>query len=218
MKKKVILIVIILLVIIFCFSKAIKYYSIDRSGKLLQEGIIFKDEEYTEIDYAFTKEGKTIGMADSWEIKEIPEDKNHNFLAVRNFLDNFYVVKKSYTIPTEGNIGVVYIDRKRYTDNEWINAINYLLNEELNEKFYIKTNNIAHYAKTVRVGYEDCPVGTKYVGMVGNINDKLVYIKPKKYEYGEEVIFCCYIVTGSARATLEKYPYYIKDTAEIAIQ
>ncbi len=217
MKKNVILVVIILLVIIFLFSKVMKYYSIDRNGKILLEGIMFKDEEYAEKTFAFTKEGKIIGMADEWEIREIPEDKNHNFLAVRHFLGNFYVVKKLYTIPTEGNVGVVYIDSKRYTDNEFIDAINYLLNEKIDEKFYIKTNNIAHYAKKIYVGYEDCPVGTDYVGMVGNINDKLVYIKPKKYESGEQT-YCCYIITGLARETLEKYPYYIKDTAEMLIK
>lgn len=126
-------------------------------------------------------------------------------------------MKKSYTIPNEGNIGIVYIDRKRYSDNEFIDAINYLLNEEIDEKFYIKTNNIDHYAKKVYVGFKDCPVGTKYIGMVGNINDKLVYIKPTRYEFSEQ-IYCCYIIKGPAEVTLQKYPYYIKDIAEIVIQ
>lgn len=220
-ERKILLIFIqILIVILLATMTVVKYLSIDRSGKLIMDGIVFKGEEYRKFDFAFTKEGKIIGEADSWDIKEIPEDKEHNFLAVRSFLDNFYVVKESYIIPEDGQITGVYISNQRYTDQELIWAVTCLLNEEITEKFYIKTDNIYHFAKMVYVSYEDCPVGTKYIGLVGKINGQVVYIEPTEQERQEngapkEQIYCCYIVPNEYKEAFEIFPYYIEDTIEV---
>lgn len=199
-----------------------KYFSIDRSGEFIADDEIkFKGEEYKSMYFAHAKVGKTIGKVDYWDINEIKEDKEHNFLEVCSFLDNFYVVKKSYTIPTQGSINVVYIDNYRYTNNvELKNAIYFLLNTEINDGFKIKTDNIYHYAKEVYIGYDDCPVGTEYIGMIGYINEKLVYIKPTERIYSgngspEEQIYYCYIIPNQYKAALDIYPYYIKDSIDI---
>lgn len=219
LRKNMLILMTAIFIIIISYG-IFSYMSIDRSGELTMDGIYFKGEEYKTINFAFTKVGKTLGKADDWSINEISEDIEHNFLEVRSFLDNFYVVKSSYNIPTDGNINVVYIDRERYNGKEFNDAINYLLYEKITDKINIKTDNIYHYAKSVYVGYEDCPVGTEYIGMVGYVNDELVYIKPTEYKYTDTVapdeqIYCCYIIPSQYKNVFEKYPYYTKQTAEV---
>lgn len=219
LRKNMLILMTAIFIIIISYG-IFSYMSIDRSGELTMDGIYFKGEEYKTINFAFTTVGKEIGKADDWSINEISEDIEHNFLEVRSFLDNFYVVKSSYNIPTDGNINVVYIGRERYNGKEFNDAINYLLYEKITEKINIKTDNIYHYAKSVYVGYEDCPVGTEYIGMVGYVNDELVYIKPTEYKYTDtgapdEQIYCCYIIPSQYKNVFEKYPYYTKQTAEV---
>lgn len=219
LKKVLKLLFIVIVLVIICFS-IIDYVSIDRTAEMIFEGIRFKGEEYHIAHIAFTEEGKTIGKADDWDIMEIPEDKNHYFLGVRSFLDNFYVVKDSYIIPTEGNINVVYIDNKRYTDVELKNAVEYILNNEIHEKFNILTDNIYHYAKEIYIGYEDCPVGTEWIGMIGYVNGKLVYVKPTERIYKDtgapdEQIYCCYVIPSLYIEVFNKYPYYTDNDAKL---
>ena len=220
-KYKIMMIVSSIIAVFIIGSSIVDYFSIDRTAEMIFEGVRFKGEDYHCVQIAFTEEGKTIGMADDWDIKEIPEDKEHNFLGVRSFLDNFYVVKDSYVIPTEGNINVVYIDDERYTDVEFKNAVEYILNDEIHEKFNILTDNIYHHAKEIYIGYEDCPVGTEFIGMIGYANNKLVYIKPTERIYKDkgtpdEQIYCCYVIPSPYKETFEKYPYYINDEVELA--
>lgn len=211
--------ILIVLIVVFFFG-LFKYFSIDRTGKLTANGVRFKDNEYIMKNYVFTEEGKTIGKADSWNINEIPEDKEHNFLAIRSFLDNYYVMRSDYIISNSGEITVTYIDRERYTDKNLNDAVNYIKSEEIEEKFYIKTDNIYHYAKRVYVGYNGCPVGTEYIGMVGNINGKMVYIRPTKQEREENGVpkeqeYCCYVIPDEYVDDFNIFPYYIEDTAEV---
>ena len=219
LRKSMLILVAAIFIVIIGYG-IFSYMSIDRSGVLITGGLYFKGEEYKYLYFAHGEVGKEIGIADGWSIKEISEDKEHNFLEVRSFLDAYDVVKSSYHIPTEGNINVVYISTKRYNGKEYDDAIKYLLDEEITEKMNIITDNIYHYAKKVYVGYEDCPVGTEYIGMVGYVNDELVYIKPTERKYTDtgapdEQIYCCYIIPGKYKNVFEKYPYYTKHTAEV---
>lgn len=211
---------IILLVILLVFAvivgfAAYSYFSVDRSGRLTGDGLFFQGEYYEICVFQFTGEGKTIGVADSWKINEIPEDPDHNFLGLRSFLDNFYVAKKTYKIPESGKINVVYIDHERYDGAEFGDAVKFLKNGGITGSFDFKTNNIEHYVKRVYVGYEDCPVGTEYLGMVGYIENKFVFIKPTKTIYKEngareDQTYTCYPVPKQYERVFEKFPYYIQ--------
>lgn len=210
MTKKKLFILVSIIALVFSYM-LIRYFSIDRSGEFIDvDEIKFKGEEYKSMKFAFTGIGKTIGKADDWKINEIKEDKEHNFLEVRSFLDNFYVVKKSYNIPTQGSINVVYIDKHRYTNNENLkNTIQFLLNTEISDGFEIKTDNIYYYAESIYIGYENCPVGTEYIGMIGYINDELVYIKPTERLHASDGSFAkqtyyCYIIPGQYKTILDK--------------
>lgn len=116
---------------------------------------------------------------------------------------------------------MVYIWKYRYTDDSLKDAIKYLLNNEIIEKFNIKTDNIHYYTEDVYIGYENCPVGTEYIGMVGYVNDKFVYIKPTERKYKDsgapdEQIYCCYIIPSEYKEAFEIFPHFSHYNAEVA--
>ena len=74
-----------------------------------EKSFIIDGERYIAVSIGFTKEGRRFAKADSFDIMEIPEDKDHNFLAVRSFLDDWRIVKESYVIPTDGEVTVAYL-------------------------------------------------------------------------------------------------------------
>lgn len=114
---------------------------IDENGGV-GERTSFNGEDYDLKSFAFTKEGKLIGTAGDWKVLEVPEDKEHNFIVFRSFLDNCCAVRNTYIIPKSGNIGVVYFNNYRYTDDDIKSAIKYLLNENLGDSFNITINII----------------------------------------------------------------------------
>lgn len=73
-----------------------------KSAERVEEGnFIIEGEKYIAISIGYTKKGKTIAKADGFDIMEIPEDKDHTFLAVRSGLDNWTIVKESYKMNDE---------------------------------------------------------------------------------------------------------------------
>ena len=196
---------------------------IDENGGV-GEGTSFNGEYYDLKSFRFTEEGNLIGIAGGWKVLEVPEDKEHNFIVFRSFLDNWRAVKESYIIPQSGNINVVYIDDYRYTNEDIKNFANYLINEELSDNFKIITDKI--YSISIYIGYEDCPVGTEKIGELCYINDKLVYIKAKKYnneepENSEELenntdkVYTCYVVPEKYVKALKKVEYIPKNNKDI---
>ena len=187
---------------------------IDENGGV-GEGASFNCEDYDLKSFAFTKEGKLIGTAGDWKVLEVPEDKEHNFIVFRSFLDNWCAIKSSYIIPKSGNIGVVYFNDYRYTDDDIKSAIKYLINENLGDSFNITTNNIYSNMTNIYVGYEDCPVGTEDAGKLGYINNKLSYIKPIEYNYNDyeelgedkDKVYTCYVVPEKYINAFKKFKY-----------
>ena len=192
---------------------------VDENGGV-GEGTSFNEERYDLKSFMFTEEGKLIGTAGGWKIYEVPEDKEHNFIVFRSFLDNWEAVKESYIIPKSGNIYVVYIGNDRYTNNDIKSAVNFLINEDLSESFKITTTNIC--SEGIYIGYEDCPVGTEKVGELCYINEKLVYIKSIKYnneelENSKDKVYTCYVVPEKHVKAFKKVKYIPKNNKEIDI-
>ena len=171
--------------------------SVDKTAQRGFEGsFIIAGERYIAISIGFTEEGKTIAQADNYNIKEIPEDPNHNFLAVRNFLDNWTIVKESYVIPTGGKLNVAYCDQERITDGIKLQMIQSILDGVYQGSFIVKTDgerDIFNAIKTVKVGYEDCPVGTDWLGGIGNINGYLVFVEAEDLRESN-VEYYCYVL------------------------
>lgn len=197
-KKRIILGVIGVIALSVITFALISYFSIDRTAEIgFENSFVIKGERYIATSIGYTEEGKIIAKADNFKIKEIPEDKDHNFLAVRSFLDNWIIVRESYVIPTEGDIGVVYLDHKRFTDGDEMEMVLSIVNEDFKDSFVVKTENMFEMSsatESIRVGYEDCPVGTDWIGVIGNINGFLVFVDREDMKDEDDLQYTCYVL------------------------
>lgn len=161
-----------------------------------EHNFIINGEKYVGVGIAYTTTGRKIAQYDGFDIRVIPEDKDHNFLAVRSFLDGWTMVKESYVIPTSGEVTVAYLDyHERITEGIKWEMIQSILNDDFQGKFIIKDNEIEKATRFIWVGYEDCPVGTDRIGKFGNINGKLVFIKIKDFNIDRyDLKYTCYII------------------------
>lgn len=162
------------------------------------------------------KEGKTVAKAGNTKINAIPEDKSHTFLVARSFLDNYAIVKESYVIPTSGKAGVAYYGRERITDGEKWGLVQSILGGEYKGSFVIKTNDrfdIANATESIYVGYEDCPVGTDWLGYMGNINGHLVFIE-KEDVREEDLRYTCYILKDEYQKLYENGVHNVFERVE----
>lgn len=170
---------------------------IDRSAEVMGEGgFIIQGEKYISLPIGFTEEGKVIAKADSYNIMMIPEDTDRNFLAVRSFTDNWTIVKESYVIPTQGDLNVAYLDHERITEGKKWEMTEYILAGEFAGSFIVQTNAMGELPSatdSLYVGYGDCPVGTHWLGRVGNINGKLVFVKADDMK-DDDLIYTCYVL------------------------
>ena len=176
---------------------AVNYFSVDCTAQCVGEGgFIIQGETYRSISVGYTGEGKVIAKADGYDIMALPEDPAHNFLAVRSFTDNWIIAKESYVIPTEGKLNVAYFDYERITDGEKFKFTQSVLAGEFEESFTVKTDSIGELPSatdSLYVGYGDCPVGTQWLGRVGNINGELVFVTAEDMKDGD-LVYTCYVV------------------------
>lgn len=146
------------------------------------ERVEIEDVNYRYTSFTLSEEGKTIGLIDDWEINEVPEDKSHTFLVVRSFLDQYYIVREDYTIPTEGNVSCAYIGTmmERTTNPELLQALTEILQTNYTDgtPFFLSNRKDEQgNFKHIVVGYEDCPVGTdNRIYCIGQIDSKWVII------------------------------------------
>ena len=199
---KVITIAIAVSLVLFCLSRC--GFFLKSAERVEAHDFIIDGERYLAMSVAFTEEGRKIAKAETFDIMEIPEDKEHNFLAVRSFLDNWTIVKESYVIPTEGEVGVVFLGRhERVTRGIKWNMVQSILNEDFDGEFVVKgkkivedcgyVSDVTEATEYIFVGYEDCPVGTDVIGKFGIINRKLVFIKDEEL-IEEDLKYTCYIL------------------------
>lgn len=178
---------------ILLYSCSIFFKKVERVG---EHNFIIDGEKYVGVGIAYTTTGRKIAQYDGFDIRVISEDKDHNFLAVRSFLDGWTMVKESYVIPTSGEVTVAYLDyHERITEGIKWEMIQSILNDDFQGKFIIKGNEIEKATRFIWVGYEDCPVGTDRIGKFGNINGKLVFIKIKDFNIDRyDLKYTCYII------------------------
>jgi hypothetical protein len=161
-----------------------------------ERNFLIEGEKYIAVSIGYTEEGKTIAKAGGYAIMEIPEDKDHIFLAVRSGLDNWTIVKESYVIPTSGKLNVAYCNHERIADGEKLQMVQSILGKDYQGSFVIKTKDefdIYNATKDLYVGYEDCPVGTDRIGSIGNINGYLVFIAAEDMK-DADLQYTCYIL------------------------
>ena len=207
MKKKLFVICIIVAVAALLTVVAVNYFSVDRSAQRIGDGgFVIQGEPYRSISVGYSGEGKVIAKADGYDIMALPEDPAHNFLAVRSFTDNWIIVKESYVIPTEGELNVAYLDYERITDGEKFKLVQSILAGEFAESFIVKTNGIGEMPSatdSLYVGYGDCPVGTQWIGRVGNVNGKLVFVSAEDMKDGD-LLYTCYVVGDEYQDLMNK--------------
>lgn len=175
--------------------------------KLVVGGVTYIHKEF---DYTDT--GRTIAYVDGWTVSTIKEDPSRTFLRVHSFLDGYGYMREDYEIPTEGEITVVYLnDRYRYTFRSLCNMITDLRANLPAESFTIRTDAVYRYAESVSVGYEGCPIATKFVGYLGNINGKWIFIPPTEIHYENdgyvEREFVCYVIPERYHDILSAIPF-----------
>lgn len=163
-----------------------RYHSIERDGEVRLAYVRMGDRYYEDVNIDFSKEGKIIGKFDDYDIREIPEDPEHNFLVVRTFLDQYYVVDREYVIPTEGELSCAYVDVQA-CDKEMIVVLNAIFKEEYEDKFLVRIPREEANFHGIRVGYGDCPVATDFGGYIGTLEDgRWVWVYQEDYEYDSE--------------------------------
>ena len=174
--------------------------------KLIVGGVTYIHKEF---DY--TETGRTIAYVDGWTVSTIKEDPSRTFLRVSSFLDGYGYMREDYVIPTEGEITVVYLnDRYRYTSRSLCRMIADLRADLPAETFTIRTDAIYRYARNVAAGYEDCPIATQFVGYLGNINGKWVFIPPTEIRFENngyvEREFVCHVIPEEYHDILSAIP------------
>lgn len=165
--KKFLIGTFIILFIVVAFFVVI-YFSVDRTAEFKGRYLYWNNAIYEEKAGAYS-EGNTIAMTtdNKWSVNEVKGDDLHTFVVVRSFLDQYLYVKKDYKIPQNGKVSSAYI----HTYNRFENII-----DSSGETFTFNTDNIYAHAETIDLGYDGCPVGTHFVGLIGVVKNKWVYI------------------------------------------
>ena len=161
----------------FAISCLCAYRQVLKKEGVVSAGLVkIENINYVYSSFELSGEGKTIALIDNYIIKAVPEDPSHTFLILRTFLDQNYIVREDYEIPTEGKVNCAYIDGKRITADQVLNALTDIIRNDNDEgtPFYISNNGTEkNDLKSVVIGYEDCPVGTDYsIYGIGKIDDK----------------------------------------------
>ena len=178
MKVVVIIVIVILLMIGGIFFHC---WMLQRDGFVGGERVEIDGVRYRYVSFELTKEGKTIGLLDDWKINEISEDPSHTFLVVRSFLDQYYIVREDYQIPTEGKVSCAYIGQYERTEEpELLDALTEILKNEYTDgtEYFISNERGANDTfRNISVGYEGCPVGTDHsIYYIGKVDCKWVVI------------------------------------------
>ena len=185
MKNKIVILFVPVLLALIILIKGgtwfYQYVTLDRTAEINCDwGFIWKGVQYIPVTIEAGKTTKCIAKTtDGQKIKEYEDDPSHTFLELRSFLDNNSVVREDYIIPTEGTISCVYISDTRLTDSALYPKIKEILECDFESSFFIKSKMIYSLGKRITIGYNDCPVGTQFKGVIGNINGKWVFIYPE---------------------------------------
>ncbi|MGL4331620.1 MAG: hypothetical protein ACRCSR_02285 [Bacteroidales bacterium] len=146
----------------------------DHSGEQRGEGVYWNNTFYIPCSGEYT-EGKTIAKTnDGFSINQVEEDTTHTFIVLRNFLDQYLLVREDYEIPTTGKISTVFWNGELITDKAFFTALSEIIKTATTD-FTYKTDGIFKLKdnqkmRILYVGYDDCPVATSYIGYMGKVN------------------------------------------------
>lgn len=142
-----------------------------------ENSVTWKGVKYVPVSGKYN-EGKTVAkVKDSGlSLNEVEEDDSRTFVVVRNFIDQWLVVREDYNIPKSGEITKAYWSYQFIEDEKFLNTIEEMITKvkpdfeydtEGREIFeYTDTQNM----KELYIAYEDCPVPTIYLGYMGVID------------------------------------------------
>jgi hypothetical protein len=188
---------------------------LDHTGELKGDFLYWNDAIYVPCSGVYT-EGKTIAeTSDGWRINEIEEDETHTFVVIRSFLDQRLLVKEAYDIPNCGAITVAVWNGQRIDDAAFCEAITEIIENRVTN-FQCEAENLwelteGRQMRILYVGFDDCPIGSLYVGYLGTINGAwyITTEPPGDLSYfegsTEAQLFSCYSIPEAYASTLEKY-------------
>ncbi len=185
----------------------------DNSARRVGEGFVWNDVMYvgTAADY---HEGGTIAKTDDgWRINAVKEDKEHRFLVIRSFLDQYLCVREDYVIPSSGTLNAVFLDGEKENSPELCVAITAILadfnaDEEYKKESIVRDTD-TQQLRNISFCYEDCPVGIDREDChIGCLDGKWVFAKrsPESLkEYGEVFTYDIYNIPDEYISVIEKY-------------
>lgn len=124
-------------------------------------------------------EGKTVAKtSDGWQINGVKEDNSHTFIVVRSFLDQYLYVRKDYKIPTYGKVSAIYWNGNKITDDMFCQTVSDIA-MKAESSFEYETEGIymltaTQHLRSLYFCYEDCPIGTDFIGYMGTISDQWI--------------------------------------------
>ena len=167
-------ILIIIMISLFHNGIIVLDYSAEHKGN----SILWGDKVYISCTGKY-HEGETIAKTnDGWDLNEVKEDKTHSFIVARSFQDQYLLVRQDYKVPTDGNISAVFWVDKKIKDKSFCKTLKDILSE-LKTDFEYETEGIfmmtdTQDMKEVYLCYDDCPIGTSFVGYMGVVNNQWV--------------------------------------------
>lgn len=184
---KIVMAVVLVAIVALMFT-ACSVFSVDKNASFHcgTGELIWNDTRYVDAGILGTGPSKKVlaRVPDHAVVHELAEDPSHTFLMVRHGGNTYYAVREDYVVPTEGDItAFVWGDTQYVTDEAACNALQEVVaTADTMPTFYFETDNLYQYdgdaqrIKTMYVAYEGCPAATDFVGHIGKVNGKTVYI------------------------------------------
>lgn len=175
----------ILCVIIGLFNGGVAFLkpSAIRNGN----GFVWGGVEYVYCNGEYEVTTQALAKTDDgYLLLGIEGDGEHNFIVLSSFLDSRLCVRADY-IPLENDvIGSVFWGGKKINDEDFCRAVG-CVTENFKIDFTFQTDRIISVnMKEVYLSYGDCPVGTKFAGYMGRIDDDFVFCVRT---YGDKVVY-----------------------------
>jgi len=166
------LVVLALLLIGLAFLKG--WIVTDHSAQRRGEGVFWNGIMYVGASGEYTEDRTIAKTEDGWNIVSVKEDKSHTFVVLRSFLDNYLLVREDYEIPTSGTVTAGSWNGKKIEDAAFCAAVAAIV-EGKQSDFSYETSAISHlredqHMRRLYLAYENCPIGTEFVGWMGTVN------------------------------------------------
>lgn len=183
----------------------------DRSAVYSAEGLRWNGTFYKTCS-GFYEEGKTIAKTTdgNFDINEIENDPEHNFVVVRSFTDDSLFVRSDYNVPDSGNPNTVYLGTNKIENTADKNILSDIFLNESETFSLTATHNDVNKWQSVSIGYSGCPVAIfrGYIGFAdGNyfFTVDLSDMKAKDDESGTQFTVVCKTINKKYDSLLNAY-------------